>query len=180
MIGPTSTNISLTEYISIIRRYWADNNQYVRDLIRSILFNYPDQEAIEQRLRGVASDYTNLFLQIYGGETLPMTVTKYFDAVIALAKAYRDNNLPLIEDQRSLLHEALEELADFYIQNNIYLDSTSIRMLLHEYGNLLETQIASLAAGDFEGSFNAYDSITELGYRLADDLAYGIVKQLRT
>lgn len=67
-----------------------------------------------------------------------MTVNKFAYAVKTLAEAYRDNNLPVIEEQRLLLYEALEEFTNFYIQNNIYLDSTSIRMLLYEYGNLLE------------------------------------------
>ena len=169
------------EYINTINRYWADRGQFTRYLVRSTLFDAPDKELVAQRLDELLVDYTNLFAQLYGqeiSESLRIGGLKFADAVAALTEAYKNNDVQAIELQRSNMYDAIDEVAGAYSQLTRYIDETMFQLLLYEYGNTLETYIASLVAGDYEESFKAYVEMTDIGYSISRNITDALIAQL--
>jgi|GEM_PF-5479803 len=165
-----------------VRRLWVDNNQWLRALVYSILFNIGDRAAIEARLGQTAQGFGDLFGEFYGPEAAEKIRANYLEYVGALEvmiEAYRDNNVAVISEQRDVLYRISDELAQFYAQINRYLDRSTLQIMLYELVNETENGIAHITTGDFTQEIQAYDQWMEQGYRVSDELTTGILRQFR-
>ncbi len=184
-IWPTGTNQYLLNQVALsnsIRRIWVNNNQWIRALIYSILFQLGDQDAIEARLEQNAGDLAALFAQFYGqgvGNRIRQNYLIYIHALTALIEAYRNNDSSAIADQRQTLYEVSDQFAQILSEINRYWDRATLQAVIYELVNFTETQILRILAGDYAQSIQEYDEFMDQAYHFSDDLTFGILKQFQ-
>ena len=171
------------ELSNTVRKLWVDNSQWVRALIYSIFLNIGNRSAIEARLNRVAEEFGTLFSRYYGEETGNKVRANYLRYVLALEtmlEAYRDNNVPVILEQRDQLYKTSDELAQLLAHVNRYWDLATLQVLLYELVNDTENEIAHIGTSDFAQEIQAHDQLVDQGYRVADELTSGILRQFWT
>lgn len=164
-----------------IRRLWVDNTQWIRALVYSVFYNIGNQDAILARLNKLANDFGTLFAQYYGEDTgnkVRENYMQYVQEVYSMILAYREDNKALISDERQALYDTADELAAIYARINRYWDEPTMQILLYALVNATENKIQSVDSGDYVREIAAHDEFIEQSYNLADELTYGIIKQL--
>lgn len=184
-IWPTGTNQYLLNQVALsnsIRRIWVNNNQWIRALVYSILFQLGDQDAIQARLEQNADDLAALFAQFYGqsvGGRIRQNYLIYIRALTALIEAYRTNDASAIADQRQTLYEVADQFAQILSEINRYWDRATLQAVIYGLVNFTETQILRILAGDYAQSIQEYDEFMDQAYHFSDDLTFGILKQFQ-
>lgn len=164
------------------RRLWVDNNQWTRALIQSILYDQGNQEELLDRIRENAEDFATLFGQFYGeesGRQIGKYISNDLDGMLRLIEAYKADDTQAIRSAREYLYSNASELSRYLARINRYLDMATLEVMLHERLNLAEYEIILLRDQEFAQSIDQHDELMTQGYKLADELSYGILKQFQ-
>ena len=178
--GTTQYLLNQVALSNSMRSIWVNNNQWIRELIFSILFDIGDRDAIEARLRQNAEDFSAIFTQFYGqeiGARIRQNYLSYIQGISALLEAFRNNDPSGIANQRRILYDAADQLAQTLSEINRYWDRATLQAQIHELVNFAENEILRITGGDYAESIREYDEWMEQTYHFADDLASGILRQ---
>lgn len=180
--GKTQYLLNQVALSNSVRRLWVNHNIWLRALMFSIIYGIGDREAVEERLRQNADEFTTLFAQFYGQDTgnrIRENYLRHVQNVARLIEAYRDNDVSAITDARTDLYQTGDALAQIYSEINRFWDRATLQAYIDELINLTENQIARIVNGDFSQSIQEYDQFMEQGYRLSDELTFGMLKQFQ-
>lgn len=165
-----------------IRRLWVDNNQWTRALIQSVLYEQGNQDELLDRIRENADDFSTLFGQFYGedaGRQVEKYINNDLDGTLRLITAYKADDAQAIRSAREYLYANMSDFSRYLARINRYLDMATLEVMLYELINLAEYEIILIRDREFAKSIDQHDELMNQGYKLADELSYGILKQFQ-
>ena len=177
-VPPVSNSISLT---NALRDLWVDNISWMTAIIYSVLFG-ADTNAMQRRLDRNTEEFGALFDYYYGkeiGNFIRDNFTSFINEMILLVEAYRDDNVPLIEQRRNALFDIADDLSIVMSQINPYWDRTALQAGLYSVISEYEEEIVRSKTREYQKSIQAHDRLQDLLYRVSDEMAAGIIRQFQ-
>lgn len=177
-VPPLSGSISLT---NALRDLWVDNVSWMTSIMYSVLSGY-DTGAMQRRLDRNTEEFGALFDHYYGkevGNFIRDNFTSFISTMILLIEAYRDDDVPLIEQKRNALFDLADDLALVMSQINPYWDRTALQSGLYSVISEYEEEIVSIKTRQYQKSIQAHDKVQDLLYRVSDEMAAGIIQQFQ-
>ncbi len=166
-----------------IHRTWVDIDLLIRGYIVTTLFNIGGQaskDAINANLERIAEELRNLLVQYYNddiADLMKADFLNFIDHIKQLIEAYANRDEYAVIRNRSELYSLANTYAQNYAVANRYLNRAAIQKLFYELINSVENQIISIQNQDFERDIEEYKAFVDIGFQLADEFAYGILRQ---
>ncbi len=177
-VPPLSGSISLT---NALRELWVDNISWMTSIMYSVLSGY-DTGAMQRRLDRNTEEFGALFDYYYGkevGNFIRDNFTSFISEMTLLIEAYRDDNVPLIEQKRNVLFDLADDLSLVLSQINPYWERTALQAGLYSVISEYEEEIVSTKMREYQKSIQAHDRLQDLLYRVSDEMAAGIIQQFQ-
>ena len=87
-------------------------------------------------------------------------------------------NIPAAEEARINRFVNVNTSIPYWVQLNPYWDGAKFQQHFYKLLNLTSNEIIQIFGGKYDESVSQYDAIRNLALQIADDTAYGVVKQL--
>ena len=183
--SPTSRSQYLLNQVALsntIRKLWVDNNQWTRALIHNVMLDQSGQDELVKRVEQNAQDFATIYEQFYGKDSadqIKRLINNDLEGTLRLIRAYKDDDPQAIRSAREALYANANELARFLAGINRYWDMATLQTMLYEIVNLREYETMLIRDKEFAKSIQQHDELMDQGYRLADEITYGILKQFQ-
>ena len=164
-----------------LRDMWVDNISWMTSIMYSVLFG-ADTGAMQRRLNRNTEEFGALFDYFYGkeiGNYIRDNFTSFINEMILLMKAYRDDDLQLIEQKRNALFDLADDLSLLMSQINPYWERAALQAGLYSVISEYEEEIVSTKMREYKKSIQAHDKLQDLLYRVSDEMAAGIIRQFQ-
>jgi len=178
----SGTLVNLLTAVNTMRSLFADQTRWTRAAIVSIVFDLPDRAAVTARFLRTADDFGNIFRQFYGDEVgtrAQILLSTYYRTILSLVEAYKANDMQQAGNLHTALYAVLDQFVAFLSERNHYWDQASLQVAFYDLANLTEQEIMAMFSGDYEREIQLYDELEDHALQLAEDLAYGLVRQLQ-
>jgi hypothetical protein len=168
---------------NIIHEIFIEINRLVRGYLSTTLFNIGDQQskaAISANMENIAQKLREVFNQYdsdYISDRVKADFLNFMDHIEQLVDAYANRD----ENSVIRIRNELYYLANIFARNlsviSRYFSREALQTLLYGYINSIENQIVSILNQDYAKDIEEYGVMNEIGYRLADEITYGILRQ---
>ncbi len=168
---------------NIIHEIFIEINRLVRGYISTTLFKIGDQSskaAISANLEKIAQALRNLFIQYYSdeiGNQLKADFLDFIDRIKQLIEAYANRDENAVIRIRNELYFLANTYARNYAVINRYFNKETLQSLFYAYINSVENQVVSILNQDYAKDIEEYGVMNDIGYRLADEITYGLLRQ---
>lgn len=163
-----------------MRRLWTEHVLWTRFFIVSTAFNLPDLQFVTNRLLQNPVDFAKALMPYYGEQTamrFQQLLTEHLAIAGQLVNAAKAGNTAEADRQRKLWYANAEEIARFLASINPYWSEREWRDLLFDHLRMTENEAVLILTGRYEESIKEYDVIQAEALRIADVMAYGIIRQ---
>lgn len=181
-IESTSSALNILAVVTTMRSLFAEQLRWIGAMLYSVVYGLPDRDAITARLMRNAQDFANTFRQFYGdafANRLELLLTGYYRTLIDLADAYKAGDMDKATTLHNTLYVIVDQLAPFLADRNRFWDATAIQVSLYELTQLIEQTAAAMFSGEYQQAIEWFDAAAEQALRVAEDLAYGLARQLQ-
>jgi len=175
---PLSNSIQLT---NALRDLWVDNISWMTSIMYSVLFG-ADTGAMQRRLDRNTEEFGALFDYFYGkeiGNYVRDNFTSFINEMILLMKAYRDDDLQLIEQKRNALFDLADDLSLLMSKINPYWERAPLQAGMYSIISAYEEEIVSTKTREYKKSIQAHDRLQDLLYKVSDEMSAGIIQQFQ-
>ncbi len=180
--NPSAMGISKAEadLKNHLRMLWEQHVVWTRLTILSIVFGLPDVDQVTNRLLRNPKDFEAALKLFYGDEiasTFADLFTNHLVIAAELVKAAKAGNSGAAADAERRWYANADEIAAFLGSINPYWSQDDWKAMLHEHLALTKTEAVNLLTGNYSEGISTFDEIEKQALKMADVMAYGIVKQ---
>ena len=186
MVLPVADSRFFSSQVQIsnsIRRFWVDMIRLFRLYITRTLLNLGTphiKDSISMRLNRAVDELQVLLLQYYGEDIANQVHADFLEFIYHLQKmieAYASRDENAIVKQRNTLFLLANKYAQSFALMNNYYDKNTIQELYYAFISSVENQVVSIMNEDYERDLDEYEKFMDVGLRLADEFAYGMLRQ---
>lgn len=94
-----------------------------------------------------------------------------------LLNAVKAGNTEAADTQRKLWYANADSIAEFLSQINPYWDKNTWQSMMYDHLRMTEEEMGLVLTGKFADSINQYDMIQSQALKMADGMAFGMIKQ---
>ncbi len=137
---------------------------------------------ITQRITQNTRDFALEFIEYYGYENskiLQLLLDKHFLISAKLVHDYSIGDTALIDANRILWYDNVDEIADFFASINPYWSKAEWQNLFYEHLPLLESEASCRFMSLYEADINNREEIENRSLFLANYMAEGIIQQFK-
>lgn len=184
MADSYSNNINLSPnqvmILTTLQRLWIEHVLWTRFFINSSIFNTKDLDFVTQRLLRNPKDFSNILMQFYGNRNAMIfdkLLTDHLLIASQLLNALKTGNTAVADTQRKSWYANADNIAEFLSQINPYWDKNTWQSMMYDHLRKTEEEMGLVLTGKFADSINQYDMIQNQALKMADDMAFGMIKQ---
>lgn len=176
-LQPKQVNLLCT-----IHRLWFEHVLWTRAFIMSTANNTGDLEFVTNRLLRNPVDFANVLKQLYDNQVAKKFETLFTDHLViaaALVNAAKAGDTATYEEQRKKWYQNADDIAAFLGSINPYWSKNVWQAMMYEHLKITENEAVLILNQKYEESIVQYDEIQKQAKKMADEMAYGIIKQLK-
>lgn len=162
------------------RLLWEQHVWWTRNVINSIAFNSPDEQAATQRLLQNPTDMGAALVPFYGEEKAsPFTrlMKDHLILAVELVKAAKAGNKKLAAAREKQWYANAVEIAAYMNSINPFWPKDAIKSMLDEHLSLTKSEAVSILNGNYAEGIGTFDKIEKQALTMANAFAEGIMRQ---
>jgi hypothetical protein len=164
-----------------MRRLWEDHITWTRLAVISLISGSPDTNATVARLLRNQADIGNAVKPFYGkaaGNALTRELRGHILIAADLIAAAKAGDQAKLAEAQSRWERNADDIAALLNRANPrYWSRSALRAMLGEHLRLTTAEVVARLGGNWEADVAAYDQVHRHALRMADTLAFGLVKQ---
>ena len=173
-------NMRQVELINTFRQLWAEHVMWTRMFIISTAAELADVKLVEKRLLRNPADFAMLLERFYGKEKadkFEKLLTEHLQIAGQLVNAAKEGDQKTVEDAKKKWYDNADEIAAFLASINPYWSQREWQRLMHEHLDMTLAEATARLSGNYAEDIMMYDKIFAEAMKMADTMAYGIMKQ---
>lgn len=175
-----SISRSQLDLLNRMRVLWEDSIMWMRMAIKSTVFNLPDMDFTVNRLFKIPQDFSAALNTIYGKEDINRMITlinNYVINTLEIIMALNAGDENTAQNAETKWKKNADELSKFMGSVNPNWSADEFKNMFYNQLNLTKLETNNLINKNYEASINNFDEIRNNALKLADMMAYGIIKQ---
>lgn len=180
---PRMTSVKITELRVALRDLWVDHVVWTRLYIISAVAGTPDTDFAAQRLLKNQEDIGNAIKPFYGeeaGNKLTSLLKDHILIAVDLLEAAKTGDSEGVQSAEEKWYENADDIATFLSDANPNWSKEHLVEMLNKHLALTKSEAVARLTGNYEDDVAAFDEIKSEAMVMADDMARGIVKQVRS
>ncbi len=164
------------------RMLWRDLATWMTIYLVSTYGNYPNQDALRQKLYDLPQEYDNLLRLVFGDAATTEyvnLVSTYIVILQSLFHAQLEGDGDTVSELARRLYRNLDQQAAFLARLNPYWEEETWRSLLHHYNHLLFENSMTLLTEDFNKNVDVFGRLLSFSSVIGDYFSEGIIDYLR-
>lgn len=170
------------DLLNTLRRLWIEHVLWTRMFIESTAFDLDNLDAVTKRLLRNPADFADVLRPLYGNQVAARFEKLFTDHLLIaadLVNAAKAGDNKKVEEARRQWYMNADEIAEFLGSINPYFNTKLWRNMLNEHLRMTENEAVQILTGKYPESIVQYDAIQKQALDMADDMAYGIMRQFR-
>ncbi|MCE5236560.1 MAG: acetylglutamate kinase [Clostridiaceae bacterium] len=170
------------ELTNKLRELWFEHVMWSRAFIMSAINDSKDLDAVTQRLLRNPADFAAFLRPIYGVQKAAVFEGLLRDHLLiagAFVNATKAGDQQEAEKQKKKWYANADDIAAFLHEINPYWNEKVWKELLYDHLGMLEDEATAIMESQYEKSIDIFDQIQAEAMKMADYMAYGILKQTR-
>ncbi len=170
------------QLLETVRRLWMKHVFWTRLFIISAASNLPDIRPVTDRLLRNPKDFAAALRPLYGdrvAQTFDDLLTQHLTIAADLVNAAKAGNSALAAQKRAAWFANADSIAGFLAGINPFWNSETWRSMLYDHLRMTENEAVQTLNRRYAESIAQFDAIQEQALRMADEMGYGIIRQLR-
>lgn len=170
------------QLLETVRRLWIEHVMWTRFFIVSAAESLPDVSFVTNRLLRNPKDFGDALRPLYGERTARMfddLLSQHLMIAADLVNAAKSDDLRTVAQKRAAWYANADSIAAFLAGVNPFWNKETWRAMLYDHLKMTEDEATGMLQRRFADSIAQYDAIQEEALRMADEMGYGIIKQLR-
>lgn len=166
--------------INLMRLLWTQHIYWTRLTIISIAHDLPDLDPTIQRLLRNATDFEMAFKPFYGdsiAHQFGMLIKEHLVIAAELVKAAKAGDKQKAADAEKRWYANADQIVYFLNQINPYWTVERMRSLWYEHLALTKAEAVARLSKEYAKDIAIFDQIEKEALMMADDFAYGIIRQ---
>lgn len=180
---PHLTSVKITNLQIALRDLWVDHVVWTRLYIISAVSGAPDTDFAAQRLLKNQEDIGNAIKPFYGdaaGDKLTSLLKDHILIAVDLLKAAKAGDSAGAQAAEQKWYKNADDIATFLSDTNPNWSKKDLLEMLNSHLALTKAEAVARLTGDYEKDIATFDEIKKEAMSMADHMAYGIVKQVRS
>jgi hypothetical protein len=180
---PRMTNVRTNELRVALRDLWVDHVVWTRLYIISAVAETPDVDFAAQRLLKNQEDIGNAIKPFYGegaGSKLTSLLNDHILIAVDLLEAAKAGDDAGVQSAEQKWYENADDIATFLSDANPNWSKKDMLEMLNRHLALTKSEAVARLTGNYADDIAAFDEIKKEAMMMADDMASGIVKQIRS
>lgn len=166
--------------LNTLRRLWVEHVMWTRSFLVSTTFDLKDLNYVTKRLLRNPADFANVLRPLYGSQKamkFENLLTEHLLIAGKLVDAAKAGDTKAAAEQRRKWYDNADDIAAFLSEINPYWSKKTWQSMLYSHLRMTEDEAMQLLTGQYAASIDQYDSIQDQALIMADNMAYGIIKQ---
>lgn len=163
-----------------LRQLWMQQAYWTRMAIRSLVFDLPDAEVVNNRLMRVPKDFELALRSFYGEESarqLGELLTSHLTIANELFNAIKAGDQAAADDAEKRWYENADQIAAILGSVNPYWQEEDIRQALYDYLENTKLEAVAMMTENYQEGINLFGNAEEDALEMADMMAQGLVRQ---
>ncbi len=163
-----------------LRKAWERLAYWTRMYLVSVAENIEDEAVVEERLKKIPREMTNIFLKFYPGSVTYQLEEAWINLIndsAALIRAAKANESRTADQLDVKITVDIENIANILSNMNINYDKQEVIEMLEEYLMLTKREVVARLEGQYQDEIITFDELEKHVVKSADYLTQGIVKQ---
>jgi hypothetical protein len=180
---PRMTSVKIANLRMALRDLWVDHVVWTRLYIISAVSGAPDADFAAQRLLKNQEDIGNAIKPFYGeaaGDKLTLLLKDHILIAVDLLKAAKAGDSAGAQAAEQKWYKNADDIATFLSDANPNWSKKDLLEMLNKHLALTKTEAVARLTGDYGKDIATFDEIKKEAMEMADQLAYGIVRQVRS
>lgn len=180
---PHMTSVKIVNLRMTLRDLWVDHVVWTRLYIISAVSGAPDTDFASQRLLKNQEDIGNAIKPFYGeaaGDKLTSLLKDHILIAVDLLKAAKAGDSAGAQAAEQKWYKNADDIATFLSNANPKWSKKDLLEMLDKHLVLTKTEAVARLTGDYAKDIATFDEIKKEAMTMADELAYGIVKQVKS
>lgn len=169
--------------LNTLRKLWIDHVMWTRSFILSTAFDSGDLEDVTKELLLNPVRFADALRPLYGDKNARRFEELLSDHLLiaaALINAFKKGDSRTVEEQHNKWYVNADMIAQFLSEINPNWQKTDWQNMLYDHLNMTEYEAAQILSNQFAESIVQYNKIEDEALKMADAMAYGIIKQIPT
>jgi hypothetical protein len=180
---PRMTSAKVTKLRMALRDLWVDHVVWTRLYIISAVAGLPDADYAAQRLLKNQEDIGNAIKPFYGeeaGNKLTSLLKDHILIAVDLLKAAKAGDNAGVQSAEKKWYENADDIATFLSNANPNWSKKDLLEMLNKHLALTKSEAVARLTGDYANDVVTFDKIKKEAMMMADQLAYGIARQVQS
>jgi hypothetical protein len=179
---PRLSGVNAVAFKMAMRDLWVDHVVWTRMYIISAAAGAPDVDFAAERLLKNQEDIGNAIKPFYGeeaGNKLTSLLKDHILIAVDLLSAAKAGDNAGVQAAEKRWYQNADDIATFLSYANPNWSKKDLLEMLNKHLALTKAEAVARLTGNYKDDVSAFDEIKKESMMMADDLSYGIVKQMR-
>jgi len=159
------------ELFLLFRKLWEQHSTWTRAAIVSLVFDLRNP-----------TDFKETFIPFFGVEDateFEKLLTDHLVLAAQIIQATKAGDSEGAAQAEKMWYDNGNEIAAFLGRVNPYWSEAQWRLMMREHLDLVKAEATYMLTGQYDKSVSVYDTIEQQASMMADEMAYGLIRQFR-